>query len=252
MVGLKMANFTDRMLSALKINPGRKDRVVFDATCPGLGVRVTSAGSKVFVAQWTDPATKRKIREKLGLWGSITIEQARGAARARLGEVAKGVNPRAERLRRREQAERERFETALTFDALVTEWATLHLASRRENYRNEAQRAIRLAFATMLKRPAARITRADAVNVLDGLVEDGKTAMAARTLAYARASFSWAHKRGKVPSNPFHGLPISTGSESRDRVLSDEELADFWTATANMPFPWGPFYRSRRADVATT
>ena len=251
-----MVNFTDRTLSALKIDPGRKDKLVFDAACPGLGIRVTSAGSKVFIVQWSDLATKRKIREKLGVWGSITIEQARAAARVRLGEVAKGVNPRAERLRRKEQAEREHIEAALTFDALVTEWATLHLASRRENYRNEAQRAIRLAFASLLKRPAARITKADAVNVLDGLVKCGKAPMAARTLAYVRAAFSWAHKRGKVPSNPFHGLPISTGSESRDRVLTDEELAAFWAATADMPFPWGPFYRlaaltlQRRDEVA--
>ena len=118
---VRMANFTDRTLSALKIDPGRKDKLVFDAACHGLGVRVTSAGSKVFIVQWSDPATKRKIREKLGVWGSITIEQARAAARVRLGEVAKGVNPRAERLRRKEQAERERIEAALTFDALVTE-----------------------------------------------------------------------------------------------------------------------------------
>jgi integrase len=251
-----MANFTDRTLSALKIDPGRKDKLVFDSACRGLGLRITSAGSKVFIVQWTDSATKRKVREKLGVWGSITIEQARGAARVRLGEVAKGVNPRAERLRRNEQAERERLEAALTFDALVTEWATLHLASRRETYRKEAQRAIRLAFASLLKRPAARITRADAVNVLDGLVKDGKAAMAARTLAYSRAAFSWACKRGKVPGNPFQNLPIGTSSASRDRVLTDAELAVFWTATAAMPYPWGPFYRlaaltlQRRDEVA--
>jgi integrase len=251
-----MANFTDRTLSALKIDPGRKDKLVFDAACPGLGIRVTSAGSKVFIVQWTDPATKRKVREKLGVWGSITIEQARGAARVRLGEVAKGVNPRVERQLQKDRAERDRLEAALTFDALITEWAALHLASRRESYRNEAQRAIRLAFATMLKRPAARITRGDAVNILDSLVRDGKAAMAARTLAYARAAFSWAHKRGKVPNNPFQNLPIGTSSESRDRVLTNEELAAFWAATADMPFPWGPFYRlaaltlQRRDEVA--
>lgn len=109
------------------------------------------------------------------------------------------MNPAAERLRKKEQAEQERIEAALTFDALVTEWAVLHLASRRENYRDEAQRAIRFAFSAVLKRPAARITRADAVNILDSLVKDGKAAMAARTLAYARAAFAWARKRGKVP-----------------------------------------------------
>ena len=38
--------------------------------------------------------------------------------------------------------------------------------------------------------------------------------MAGRTLAYARAAFRWAEKRGKVPGNPFQGLPISAAPAS--------------------------------------
>jgi hypothetical protein len=79
-------------------------------------------------------------------------------------------NPRAERLRVRRDAERERAEMALSFDALVEEWAALHLVHRRERYRTEAIRAIRHAFSDLLKLPATRITRADAVNALDKLV----------------------------------------------------------------------------------
>jgi hypothetical protein len=127
-----MPKLTDRFLAALKVEEGRKDRLVFDTACPGLGVRVTAKGTRSFIAQWTDPATRRKVREPLGIWGSITIEQARDAARARLGAVAKGIDPKAERHRRRAEAERERTEAALTFDALIDEWAMLHLAQRRE------------------------------------------------------------------------------------------------------------------------
>src|SRR6266550_289753 len=116
--GRKVPKFTDRLIGSLKVASGRKDRLVFDTACPGLGVRVTAKGTRTFVAQWTDPATRRKVREPLGVWGNLTIEQAREAARARLGAVAKGIDPRAERLRRRAEAERERAETALTFDAL--------------------------------------------------------------------------------------------------------------------------------------
>src|SRR5271167_4103673 len=118
-----MPKFTDRLLAALKVENGRKDRMVFDTACPGLGVRVTAKGTRTFIAQWTDPATRRKVREPLGVWGSLTIEQAREAARARLGAVAKGIDPKAERMRQRAEAERERAEAALTFDALVEEWA---------------------------------------------------------------------------------------------------------------------------------
>jgi hypothetical protein len=85
---------TDRLLAALKVESGRKDRLVFDTTSPGLGVRVTAKGTRTFIAQWTDPATSVKVREPLGVWGNLTIEQARESARARLGVVAKGIDPK--------------------------------------------------------------------------------------------------------------------------------------------------------------
>jgi integrase len=251
-----MVAFTDKSLKALTLEPGRKDRLVFDDVCPGLGVRVTAAGRKLFLAQWVDPTIKRKVREPIGTWGAITIEQARTAARALLGDVARGINPKAEKEKAKAIAEQERRDTALTLDALISEWATLHLANRRPVYRAEAQRAIRHAFSEILKRPASRLSRADAVKVLDAIASDGKTAMAGRVLACARACYSWGLKRGKVPENPFAGLPISTTTESRDRVLTDDEIAEIWAATEGMGYPFGPFFRTalltlqRRDEVA--
>ncbi len=104
--------------------------------------------------------------------------------------------------------------------------AIRQLAGRRANYRNEAPRVSWLAFAKMLKRTAARITRAGTVNALDGLVKDGKAAMAGRTVVCACAAFAWAHKQGGAPINPFQGLPIVRIAQSRDRVPGDAEIAD--------------------------
>jgi hypothetical protein len=80
------------------------------------------------------------------VFGDLTIEQALEAARVRLGAVAEGINPPAKRAKARAEAERERVGTALSFDALVTEWADLHLVKRRPGYAAEAVRAIRYAF----------------------------------------------------------------------------------------------------------
>jgi integrase len=230
--------------------------LVFDSACPGLGVRLTAKGTRCFLVQWTDPATRRKEREPIGVWGNLTIDQAREAARARLGAVAKGIDLKAERIGRKAEAERERAEASLTLDGLIGQWGALHLTHRRERYRAEAVRAIKYAFSDLLKRPAARITKAEAVNALDRLVRDGRVAMAGRTLAYGRAAFRWAQRRGKVPGNPFEGLPIAAGASARDRVLSDDELAEVWTAAATLGYPWGPFFRlamltlQRREEVA--
>src|SRR5262245_25102047 len=141
-----MPKLTDRFLAALKIEDGRKDRLVFDTLCPGLGVRLTRRGTRTLLVQWTDPATKRKVREPLGVWGSLTIEQAREATRARLGVVAKGIDPKVEEMRRRAEAERERAEAALTFDALVNEWAGRHLAHRRERSAPKLSRRFGMPF----------------------------------------------------------------------------------------------------------
>jgi integrase len=251
-----MPKLTDRFLVGLKVEAGRKDRLVFDTACPGLGVRVTIKGTRTFLVQWTDPATRRKVREPLGVWGGITIDQAREAARARLGAVAKGIDPKAERTRRRAEAERERAEAALTFDALIEQWKALHLAHRRPRYAAEAVRAIRSGLPGLLKRSAARISRTDAVNALDQVVKAGKVVAAGRTMAYARACYAWSKRRGKVPENPFAELPISAGATERERVLSDTEIASVWAATDALRYPFGPFYKlailtlQRREEVA--
>jgi len=213
-----MPKFTDRYLTALKLKPRDdgslpKDLLVFDMACPGLGVRLTAKGTRIFIAQWTDPATRRKVREPVGVWGNITIEQAREAVRVRLGAVAKGIDPKAERLHKRAEAERERAETALTFDALIEDWQNLHLAHRRPRYAAEAARALRRGMPALLKRPAARLSRDDAIAALDQMAD--KPATAGRMMAYGHACFAWAKRRGKLVENPFAELPISIGATER-------------------------------------
>ncbi len=247
-----MPKLTDKLLAGLKLEPGRKDRLLFDTECRGLGVRVSVRTGRrakakpemirTFIIQWRDPVTRKTIREPVGVWGGISIEQAREAVRARLGTVAKGIDPRAERAKLRAEAERERAERALTFGTLIKEWAALHLKHRRPRYATEAQRALRYAFADAHNRPAAKLARAEVVNTLDALAKAGKAAMAGRTMAYGRACYRWAELRGKVPSNPFASLPISAGATERERVLTDEENGRVWKAATSMPYPWGPLF----------
>jgi integrase len=108
----------------------------------------------------------------------------------------------------------------------------------------------------LLKRPAARISRSDAVNALDRIVKAGKTVTVGRTMAYARACFAWGKRRGKVPENPFAELPISAATSERDRALNNAEIAQVWAATDTLGYPFGPFYKlliltlQRRDEVA--
>lgn len=259
-----MPKLTDRFIASFRPAEGAKDSLAFDTECRGLGIRATASGNRTFLVQWTDPATRRKIREPLGAWGSITVDQARDAARARLGKVAQGLNPKAEREKvRSDDAQRRAAEAAarkearFTLDILISDWVKLHLSGKRESYAAEAERALRLAFAKHLPSPASSLDKADVLEVLDGFTAAGKAPIASRTQAYGRACYRWAVKRGRLAANPFDGLPaVAGGAPIRDRVLSNKEVGAVWRAAGTLGFPFSGLVRlllltaQRREEVA--
>ncbi len=248
--------FTDRSLAKLSLETGRKDRIVFADDPRQLGVRVTTTGRLVFLAQWTHPTTKRKVRERIGEYGPVTIEDAKARARDLVGRVARGVDPRAEREAATVADKAARAEDKLTLETLISSWGRRHLSNRRERYAEEAQRALRYAFGDHLRKAAVRLTRAEVVKALDALATSGKGTTADRTKAYGRACYGWAIGREMLAANPFEGVSAFSDDVSRDRVLTDGELVEIAAASAAMSYPWGPFYRlalltlQRRDEVA--
>lgn len=230
---------TEKVIAALVCAEGQKDRLVFDDDLPGLGLRISASGGKNFLVQFRT-ASGAKRRQPLGQWGPITLEKARQAAKTIHGRVAVGRDPYAERKTDRENSTNEAAAERLTLKALLADWAAIGLAENREGYRREAVRAVSVAFKPFLHRRADALKRADAVRILDDLVKANKRAMASRTLAYGRACYSWAEKRGRLSSNPFLGLPIKTATASRDRVLADDEIGTIYRAALKLGFPFGP------------
>ena len=243
---------TQRKIENLECPAGKRDMMVFDDEQAGLGVRVTASGGKSFLAQYTLAGAKRRV--PLGSCNAIPLASAREAARAILGDVAKGRDPAHDRVQKAVEAKRKAARDILTFDALIGQWASLRLADRRASYAAEAVRALRHAFGKKLNAPAADLKRTDVVRVLDALAKDGKVAMASSTAAYGRACYQWAVKRGSISENPFANLPVAP-AEKRDRVLSDEELSAVWKAT-DRPGPYNAIVRTlvltgqRREEVA--
>ena len=232
---------TEEAIDALACEPGQKDRLVFDDSLPGLAVRITANGGKFFLAQYTVAGRRRRV--PIGRWGAVTLKAARQAARGILGDVAKGQDVAAVRTTERKRIASEAAADKLTLSTLLDDWDRLALAQQRDSYRKEAVRAIKAAFPGHLDRRADALTRADALATLDAMAKAGKATMAGRTLAYARACYTWAIKRGRLPSNPFLALPIGSGTVSRDRVLTDGEVALIWQAAGEIGHPFGPLVR---------
>lgn len=236
-------------IAGLKCPPGKRDMLVFDDEQRGLGVRIT-AGGKTYLAQYSWHGLKRRI--PLGGCSAISLAKARDAVRAIMGDVARGLDPAAER--KVAITEARAAAGGLSLGHLLSDWQALHLAARRPRYATEATRALRSAFRRHLDLPGASLGRAAVVQSLDAMVRDGHVAMAARTAAYGRAAFSWAAKRGALSTNPFTGLPV-TPTGRRERVLSDDELAAIWRATDG-PGPFNGIVHmliltgQRRSEVA--
>ena len=257
---------TERKIETLAVEHGRKDRLVFDDAQRGLAVRVTASGGRTYLCQYT--LHGHKWRVPLGACSAVSLYRAREAAAAIMGDVAKGMNPAAERKDAAAAERARRVRDRLTLRVLIDDWNKLHLVERRPSYAAEAVRALHYAFAAHLDDAAEDLDRAAVVRALDAIGrrrrrkdgEVGKTprgaAMTGRTAAYGRAAFAWAVKRGAVQTNPFAALPVRKGIAKRERVLSDAEIGEIWRATGDVASPYGTIIRlllltgQRRGEVA--
>jgi Arm DNA-binding domain len=144
---------TQRRIEGLICPAGKKDMLVFDDDQKGLAVRVTASGGKTYLAQYSHAGQKRRV--PLGTVDAISLAQARIAARAIMGDVAKGRDPATERKEKALAAKRKKAHDALTVGKLVGDWEALHLVNKRPRYAFEAPRAIRSVFKEYLDWPAA-------------------------------------------------------------------------------------------------
>jgi integrase len=257
---------TERKIEALAVENGGKDRLVFDDAQRGLAVRVTASGGRTYLAQYTFHGQKWRV--PLGSCAALSLADARDAAAAIMGDVAKGRNPASERKTAAAAERAKRARNRLTLRVLIDDWHRLHLVSRRASYAAETVRALHSAFADALDDAAEDLDRSTVVRALDALRRHSKrkgkgtsdtsrgAAMAARTAAYGRAAFAWAVKRGVVTGNPFADLPIAKSTAKRERLLSDEELGEIWRAAGEASSPYGTVVRlliltgQRRGEVA--
>ena len=219
---------TQRRIDDLECPSGKKDALVFDEEQRGLGVRVTAEGGKTYLAQFTVAGSKRRI--PLGSCSAISLAAAREAVQAILGDVAKGGDPAVRRKEAARKAKEKAAQEALTLEVLIDKWQERHLADRRPGYAAEATRALRFAFAKHLKSPAANLAPKAVKATLNAIADKGKKATARRTGAYGRACYGWAISKDLLSENPFAGIKLDVVA-SRERVLSDEELAAVWDAT---------------------
>ena len=218
---------TDTQIRALK--PREHGQVdIADVRSAGLFLRVTSA-AKTWCFRFTDPNSGKRLRMTLAKYPDLGLSEARERADGLRRLVANGTNPIEQRQQQRAEA------SSRTFEALARRYLTDH-ANRFKRTADADDRNLRLHILPRWgKRNFAGIRRADIIELIEGLISDGKPALANRVQALISKLFSFAVDADLVEANPAVRLRKRGKEEPLTRVLDDDEIRLFWSKIAASP-----------------
>ena len=235
-----------------------RQHFLWDVTPPGFGVRVSPAGIKSYIFQFRIGGRAGTVRRTtIGRHGELTVDQARKLAHKLAEQVRNQVDP-VEARREAAQAAKERKVTAkdLAFDSYCKRYIERRVEPEGMASVGNIEMAFRLhAIPVLGSKPLPEITKRDITSVLDGIPR-GSLALRRSVFAILSKMLNWAVERGDVPTSPMLGMQRPPAVASRDRVLSDSELALALRAAADTAAPFGPFYQllfatgQRRDEVA--
>jgi len=188
----------------------------------GFGVR-RQQGDPVYVIKFRIFGRQRFVT--IGRHGSPwTPEKARREARRLLGLVASGKDPQSEKAEARAKA-------ADTFGKVAE--AYLKYARRKQKPRSysETERHLLTGWKPLHSASIFDLSRRHIAGRLAQIETEGGPTSAARARAAASAMFNWAIREGfEISANPVIGTNRPTEPKSRERVLTDAELAEIWAA----------------------
>jgi integrase len=258
---------TDRELKALK--PSDKWYDVKDEQARNLIVRVGPLNSKgefrrTFCMLTRFPGSNNPVRHSFGEYGEISLEQARDLTDEWRAKIRKGIDPRDEERRRKEEAERFQEETEqqrkLAFRVVIEDYLKRHV--KRQRRAAQVEREIRRELIPVWKdKLVTELTRGDVVTLVQDIADRPAPYQARNIYGHIQTLFNWAIEQGRYsleasPCDRLKPARIIGEKKPRQRVLNDDELVAFWRATSRLGYPYGPLMRlllitgQRKSEVA--
>jgi integrase len=232
-----------------KIKPPAHRVEIPDTMLPGFYLVLQPSGHRSWCVRYRHAGRTRKYT--LGRVEVLPLALARDRAREALQGVAAGRDPAVERKRAR-AGEQD------LVSHIVALFIERHVrANLRARSVEGAEHLLkRHVLPTFGNRRIQEITRRDIVALLDSIVDDGKAVTANRTLSVLSKMFGWCVERSILETSPCMGVKRPAVEISRDRVLSDDELALVWQAADRLGYPFGTFAQllvllgQRRSETA--
>ena len=194
---------TELVLQNVKLPTGNQVDY-WDTSVPGFGLRVAKGGSKTFVVML------HRNRKAIGRYPTISLKQARDRAKRLLYEPAVSVED---------------------------EHVTVAYSEAVDRFLDAKEQELRASTLRDYKRILKRFSFARAVNeirphqVADAIDAIKKQTDKSLSFTVLKVFFNWCLAREYCLANPMQNLKKPKLPSSRDRVLSDEELAAIWHAS---------------------
>ncbi|RWQ46998.1 MAG: site-specific integrase [Mesorhizobium sp.] len=249
-----MSVLSELALKAAKPEPKEYD--IWDSKVKGFGVRVSPKGTKTFVLLYRFEGRPR--RYTIARYPDLSLADARDKAQAAKGKIANGIDPQSEK-------KKEKRKLADRVDALVGQFIDAVREGDGFDKKWDSWKLVERSLKEYLvsqygTRSVHHVTKADIKSALKRIVAMGHPQAANTAFWYMRAFFNWCRKEDVIAVSPCDGLDNPAPIKTRERVVSDAELAAIWKGCEPAPdevgYPFGSIVRllmltgQRRTEVA--
>ncbi len=219
---------TDLKIRKLKTNSSKRTEV-WDAALPGFGVRVTTCGTKSFVLMYRFKGKQR--RQTIGRYPLLSLAEARVQAQTILGKASIGEDPAPLKTDERKPD---------SFNQVVQDFLTLHCARvNKPSTILSTKQLLTTEFLPEWKdRHIKTIDKKDVLSILDAAIARGSPGTANHAYAAIRKLFAWCKERDIIENNPCADLKRPAKLQTRERVLTDEELREIWLNVQLQAYPF--------------
>jgi integrase len=217
---------TQKGIATLQLARGKSEQIFFDEALPGFGLRYRAGGSKTWIYQFKLGNKQRRL--SFGYYPAISPDAARKTAAEMHAKVRLGVDPVAQKVE-------SRAKVAETMEAALRSYLPFKKDRLKPRSYIEMERHLLLHGKPLHELQLAKIDRRAIATRLVEITRDSGAVTSNRVRASLSAFFSWGIQQGLIDRNPV----VGTGREqerSRERVLSDSELAAIWNGLEDDDF----------------
>jgi integrase len=214
---------TDRFVAAAKAD-GVSQADYFDEKTPGLALRVSEAGTKVWTFNFTSPKDGKRARLKVGSYPGTSLAGARTKAKEARGYLEEDPPRDPRDVLAAEEA------NAWTVQTLCEKYLEMHVRpAELASADNIEQRFRKNVLPVIGAKKLATLHQRDINAVLDPIIKRAKGTEANRVFEALRAMFRWAVKRGDLDRSPLGAMEKPAAENGpRERVLSNDEIRHMW------------------------